>query len=286
MKYLNFKQVDVFTNEAFKGNPVAVIFDADELTVKQMKDIANWTNLSETTFVCKPEDNNADYKLRIFTPNNELPFAGHPTIGSSFAILQNGLVPKNKSYLIQECGVGLVKIDFTKDKTYFSLPEPDVSELQARQFDGIVDSLGIEKEDVVHSKKINIGAEWLTLELKSASIVKSIEPNFKLMAHYIYEGTTGVTIFGKNEDNKDTTFEVRSFAPKEGVDEDPVCGSGNGCVAVMNDLYGLLKDKEFSNSQGECINRNGKVYIKSDNVLKLSGVSKIMIEGKIAIEDE
>lgn len=286
MKYLNFKQVDVFRNEAFKGNPVAVIFDADELTVKQMKDIANWTNLSETTFVCKPEDNNADYKLRIFTPNNELPFAGHPTIGSSFAILQNGLVPKNKSYLIQECGVGLVKIDFTKDKTYFSLPEPDVSELQARQFDGIVDSLGIEKEDVVHSKKINIGAEWLTLELKSASIVKSIEPNFKLMAHYIYEGTTGVTIFGKNEDNKDTTFEVRSFAPKEGVDEDPVCGSGNGCVAVMNDLYGLLKDKEFSNSQGECINRNGKVYIKSDNVLKLGGVSKIMIEGKIAIEDE
>lgn len=90
MKYLNFKQVDVFPNEAFKGNPVAVIFDADDLTSEQMKDIASWTNLSETTFVCKPEDENADYKLRIFTPNNELPFAGHPTIGSSFAILQNG----------------------------------------------------------------------------------------------------------------------------------------------------------------------------------------------------
>lgn len=286
MNYLNFKQVDVFPNEAFKGNPVAVIFDADELTVEQMKDIASWTNLSETTFVCKPEDNNADYKLRIFTPNNELPFAGHPTIGSSFAILQNGLVPKNKDYLVQECGVGLVKIDFTEDKTYFSLPEPKVSELQARQFDGIVDSLGIENEDVVHSKKINIGAEWLTLELKNASIVKSIEPNFKLMEYYIYEGTTGVTIFGKNEDDKDTTFEVRSFAPKEGVDEDPVCGSGNGCVAVMNDLYGLSKDKEFSNSQGQCIKRNGRVYIKNEDVLKLGGVSKIMIDGKIAIEDE
>ena len=101
MKYLNFKQVDVFPNEAFKGNPVAVIFDADDLTSEQMKDIASWTNLSETTFVCKPEDENADYKLRIFTPNNELPFAGHPTIGSSFAILQNGLVPKSKNYLVQ-----------------------------------------------------------------------------------------------------------------------------------------------------------------------------------------
>ena len=286
MKYLNFKQVDVFPNETFKGNPVAVIFDADDLTSEQMKDIASWTNLSETTFVCKPEDENADYKLRIFTPNNELPFAGHPTIGSSFAILQNGLVPKNKNYLVQECGVGLVKIDFTEDKTYFSLPEPKISELQDRQFDGIIDSLGIKKSDVVHSKNINIGAEWLTLELKNASIVKNIEPNFKLMEQYIYEGTTGVTIFGKNKEDKDTTFEVRSFAPKEGVDEDPVCGSGNGCVAVMNDLYGLLEEKEFSNSQGECINRNGRVYIKKENVLKLGGVSKIMIDGTIAIEKQ
>lgn len=286
MRYLDFKQVDVFPNEAFKGNPVAVIFNADGLSVEQMKNIASWTNLSETTFVFKPEDNNADYKLRIFTPNNELPFAGHPTIGSSFAILQNGLIPKNKDYLIQECGVGLVKIDFTEDKTYFNLPKPEVSELQARQFDGIVDSLGIKNEDVIHSKVINIGAEWLTLQLKNSSVVKNLEPNFKLMEHYIYDGTTGVTVFGENAIDKDTKFEVRSFAPKEGVNEDPVCGSGNGCVAVMNDLYSLLNDLEFSNSQGECINRNGRIYIKQEDELKLGGISKIMIDGKITIEDK
>ncbi|MFQ3801666.1 PhzF family phenazine biosynthesis protein [Staphylococcus xylosus] len=286
MRYLDFKQVDVFPNEAFKGNPVAVIFNADGLSVEEMKNIASWTNLSETTFVFKPEDNNADYKLRIFTPNNELPFAGHPTIGSSFAILQNGLIPKNKGYLIQECGVGLVKIDFTEDKTYFSLPKPEVSELQARQFDGIVDSLGIKNEDVIHSKVINIGAEWLTLQLKNSSVVKNLEPNFKLMEHYIYDGTTGVTVFGENAIDKDTKFEVRSFAPKEGVNEDPVCGSGNGCVAVMNDLYGFLNDLEFSNSQGECINRNGRVYIKQEDELKLGGISKIMIDGKITIENK
>ncbi|ASE34812.1 PhzF family phenazine biosynthesis protein [Mammaliicoccus sciuri] len=285
MKQLGFKQVDVFANGPFKGNPVAVIFDADDLTDEQMKDIASWTNLSETTFVCKPEDEQADYKLRIFTPNNELSFAGHPTIGSSYAVLQNGLISKNKGYLVQECGVGLVKIDYTEEKTYFSLPKPKISDIELKQLDGIIDSLGINGEDVIHSKKVNIGAEWLTLHIKNSSIVKRIEPNFEQMKNYIYEGTTGVTIFGENEDDKDTTFEVRSFAPNEGVNEDPVCGSGNGCVAAVNELYGLIVNKEYSNSQGECINRNGRVYIKQEDGLKLGGISKIVIDGKIRIEN-
>ncbi|MBO3080260.1 MULTISPECIES: PhzF family phenazine biosynthesis protein [Mammaliicoccus] len=285
MKQLGFKQVDVFANEPFKGNPVAVIFDADDLTDEQMKDIASWTNLSETTFVCKPEDEQADYKLRIFTPNNELSFAGHPTIGSSYAVLQNGLISKNKGYLVQECGVGLVKIDYTEERTYFSLPKPKISDIELKQLDGIIDSLGINGEDVIHSKKVNIGAEWLTLHIKNSSIVKRIEPNFEQMKNYIYEGTTGVTIFGENEDDKDTTFEVRSFAPNEGVNEDPVCGSGNGCVAAVNELYGLIVNKEYSNSQGECINRNGRVYIKQEDGLKLGGISKIVIDGKIRIEN-
>ncbi|WP_436883577.1 PhzF family phenazine biosynthesis protein [Mammaliicoccus sciuri] len=285
MKQLGFKQVDVFANEPFKGNPVAVIFDADDLTDEQMKDIASWTNLSETTFVCKPEDEQADYKLRIFTPNNELSFAGHPTIGSSYAVLQNGLISKNKGYLVQECGVGLVKIDYTEERTYFSLPKPKISDIELKQLDGIIDSLGINGEDVIHSKKVNIGAEWLTLHIKNSSIVKRIEPNFEQMKNYIYEGTTGVTIFGENEDDKDTTFEVRSFAPNEVVNEDPVCGSGNGCVAAVNELYGLIVNKEYSNSQGECINRNGRVYIKQEDGLKLGGISKIVIDGKIRIEN-
>ncbi|SFV43671.1 PhzF family phenazine biosynthesis protein [Mammaliicoccus sciuri] len=285
MKQLSFKQVDVFPNEPFKGNLVAVIFDADDLTVEQMKDIASWTNLSETTFVCTPDDENADYKLRIFTPNNELPFAGHPTIRSSYAVLQNGLIPKNKGYLVQECGVGLVKIDYTEDKTYFSLPEPKISDIELKQLEGIIESLGINGEDVIHSKKVNIGAEWLTLHIKNSSIVKRIELNFEQMKNYIYEGTTGVTIFGENEDDKDTTFEVRSFAPNEGVNEDPVCGSGNGCVAAVNELYGLIVNKEYSNSQGECINRNGRVYIRQEDGLKLGGISKIVIDGKIRIEN-
>ncbi|WP_325880258.1 PhzF family phenazine biosynthesis protein [Mammaliicoccus sciuri] len=121
--------------------------------------------------------------------------------------------------------------------------------------------------------------------MKNSSIVKRIEPNFEQMKNYIYEGTTGVTIFGENEDDKDTTFEVRSFAPNEGVNEDPVCGSGNGCVAAVNELYGLIVNKEYSNSQGECINRNGRVYIKQEDGLKLGGISKIVIDGKIRIEN-
>lgn len=187
--------------------------------------------------------------------------------------------------LVPECGVGLVKIGYTEDKTYFSLPEPKISDIELKQLEGIIESLGINGEDVIHSKKVNIGAEWLTLHIKNSSIVKRIEPNFEQMKDYIYEGTTGVTIFGENEDVKDTTFEVRSFAPNEGVNKDPVCGSGNGCVAALNELYGLVENKEYSNSQGECINRNGRVYIKREDGLKLGGISKIVIDGKIRIEN-
>ncbi|MDO0955787.1 PhzF family phenazine biosynthesis protein [Mammaliicoccus sciuri] len=118
-----------------------------------------------------------------------------------------------------------------------------------------------------------------------AVIFDAYDLTVEQMKDYIYEGTTGVTIFGENEDVKDTTFEVRSFAPNEGVNEDPVCGSGNGCVAALNEIYGLVENKEYSNSQGECINRNGRVYIKREDGLKLGGISKIVIDGKIRIEN-
>ncbi len=111
-----FQQVDVFTEIPFKGNPVAVILDGNELSTEEMQSIANWTNLSETTFVCKPTDPQADYRLRIFTPNSELPFAGHPTIGSAFAVIQHGIKPKTAGRLVQQCGSGLVTIFVDENK--------------------------------------------------------------------------------------------------------------------------------------------------------------------------
>ncbi|MGX0076778.1 PhzF family phenazine biosynthesis protein [Staphylococcus warneri] len=221
MTQLKYMQVDVFANEFYKGNPVAVVFGADHLTDQQMKDIARWTNLSETTFVCQPDNELADYRLRIFTPNNELPFAGHPTVGASFAVLQNGTIPKNEHYLIQESGVGLVKIDIDQDKTFFSLPEPKVSQIEVKQLDGIIKSLDLTKQDIERAEKVNIGAEWLTFQLKDAQSVRDLQPNFELMSKFIYPGTTGVTVFGSYDSEDDVQFEVRSFAPNEGVNEDP-----------------------------------------------------------------
>ena len=122
--HLAFQQVDVFTAVPFKGNPVAVILDGDALSSEQMQAIASWTNLSETTFVCAPSDNRADYRLRIFTPHRELPFAGHPTIGSAHAVLRNGFEPRVPGRLVQECGKGLVDIAIEGERLFLALPEP------------------------------------------------------------------------------------------------------------------------------------------------------------------
>lgn len=283
MKYLNFKQVDVFTDENFKGNPVAVVFNADDLSKTQMQDIARWTGLSETTFVCNPQNNDADYKLRIFTSNCELPFAGHPTLGSAYAILNNGLIPKNKNKVIQECGAGLIKIDLDNEKMYFSLPEPRLNDISSDTINGIANSLGITTKDIIHSKNINVGAEWLTFYLKNADIVKNIEPDFYEMKKYLFENTTGITIFGEHNELRKAKFEVRSFCPQDSVQEDPVCGSGNGCVAIMAELFKLVSEKNYYNTQGTCISRNGKIYINSEENLKIGGNSKIVIEGKIIV---
>src|SRR5499425_2838114 len=124
MKSLSFQQVDVFTAVPFKGNPVAVVLDGDTLSSEEMQSIAAWTNLSETTFVCAPSDQRADYRLRIFTPRRELPFAGHPTIGSAHAVLRQGGKPKALDRLVQECAKGLVDIKLDGERLFLALPEP------------------------------------------------------------------------------------------------------------------------------------------------------------------
>ena len=122
-----FKQIDVFTQVPFKGNPVAVVLNGDKLSTTEMQQIAKWIHLSETTFVCTPTNSQSDYRLRIFTPQNELPFAGHPTIGSAYAVLKSGLTPQHGQYLVQECDQGLVRIDITDDGLFLTLPQPEKS---------------------------------------------------------------------------------------------------------------------------------------------------------------
>src|SRR2546423_4139341 len=145
---LEFRQVDVFTAVPFKGNPVAVVHDADRLSTEQMQGIAGWTNLSETTFVCAPTDPRADYRLRIFSPRSEMPFAGHPTLGSAHAVLSAGLRPKTQGRLLQQCGKGLVAVRVEGERLFFELPEPAMHEIGAERLSALANALGVEPDAI------------------------------------------------------------------------------------------------------------------------------------------
>src|ERR1044071_9197908 len=174
---LTFRQVDVFTGVPFKGNPVAVVHDADRLTTEQMQEIARWTNLSETTFVCAPSDERADYRLRIFTPASELPFAGHPTVGSAHAVLRAGLRPRTPGRLIQECGKGLITLSVEGERIFFELPEPSLRDPTVEEWAAAAESLGISPDEIVAAAVIDVGPVWLTVQLKDADTVRSLRPD-------------------------------------------------------------------------------------------------------------
>lgn len=258
---LTFRQVDVFTNVPFKGNPLAVVHDADRLTKGQMQEIARWTNLSETTFVCAPSDERADYRLRIFTPVSELPFAGHPTVGSAHAVLRAGLRPRTPGRLIQECGKGLITLRVEGDRNFFELPEPKMRDPTLAEWAAAPEALGISSEEVVAAAVIDVGPVWLTLQLKDADLVRSLRPDQARVA-VTTRGIVGLTVFGLESEGTETQLEVRSFAPNEGVAEDPVCGSGNGCVAALVRREGLLGRDSYVARQGRCIGRDGRIEVK------------------------
>ncbi|GAB2571867.1 PhzF family phenazine biosynthesis protein [Gracilibacillus alcaliphilus] len=280
---LPFQQVDVFTDTPFKGNPVAVVLEGDGLTTKEMQEIANWTNLSETTFVCQPTNPAADYKLRIFTPKSELPFAGHPTLGSAFAILKHGRKPKTAGRLVQESAVGLVDIRIEGEKLFFALPDPQIKAIDHEYVQQLANALGIAVDRVKASLTVDVGAVWMTLQLSDAEEVHHLRPNMEKLASLTPPGVTGVTVFGATTSNADPAFEVRSFAPSEGVPEDPVCGSGNGCVATVVRKLGLIHGSRYTAGQGYCVGRNGRVEVRfePDGKILLGGNIVTCIEGQL-----
>jgi len=161
MKSLSFQQVDVFTAIPVKGNPVAVVLDGDTLSSGEMQSIAAWTNLSETTFVCSPTNQRADYRLRIFAPRRELPFAGHPTIGSAHAVLHRGLKPHTSNRLVQQCGKGLVDINIDGERLLLALPEPQFRQPTESNLAAMADGLGVSAADVQSVAIIDVGPVWL-----------------------------------------------------------------------------------------------------------------------------
>ena len=289
MKYA-YRVVDVFTRTPFAGNPVAVVLDAQGLDTQTMQAIASWTNLSETTFVLPPHSAGADYRLRIFTPRSELPFAGHPTLGSAHAVLDSGRVAPRDGRLVQECGVGLVALRVEGSgvdrKVYFSLPpatqqvltEADVGELEA--------ILGTQVDRMAAPMRVDVGAVWVVARVADVEQLLALTPDFgraKMFEQRL--GATGISVFANHADTL-ADIEVRSFAASQGVNEDPVCGSGNGSVAVFRHAWALLPPGlvRYNATQGRCVGRSGRllVSVEPDGAVQVGGQCVTTLEGFLA----
>jgi PhzF family phenazine biosynthesis protein len=256
MRSRRFTQVDVFGAEPYGGNPLAVVHDAEELDDAAMQRFARWTNLSETTFLLSPLDPEADYRVRIFTPTQELPFAGHPTLGSAYAWLQAGGSPGREQQIVQECGAGLVRLRETKPGLAFAAPPlrrsgPVEEDLLRR----IADMLDLERTAIVDASWLVNGPEWIGLLLENAEAVLAVQPG-ALQADI---GIAGLTAPGSAE-----ALEVRAFVPAGLTTlEDPVTGSLNAAFAQWLLATGRLH-APYVARQGTVLGCSGRVHVTTE----------------------
>lgn len=275
-----FKQVDVFTDVALKGNPVAVVLDAEGLSAEQMQAVANWTNLSETTFVTAATEADADYAVRIFTPKSELPFAGHPTLGTAHAVIEAGLATPRDGRIVQQCAVGLVEVSLADKGLSFRLPRYSYED--APQPEIFVKALG---EGAIKGTPqiVNVGPRWVIAELSSAQTVEQLLPDLPVLADYDRaHGTTGLTVYAEQPDGG---IIVRSFAPADGIAEDPVCGSGNGAVAAYRLKAGQVgSGSNYIVSQGRQVGRDGIVRIHIEGeAIHVGGDCVTVVDGSFLL---
>jgi PhzF family phenazine biosynthesis protein len=251
-----FHQVDVFTAQPLRGNALAVVIGADRLTDAQMAAFANWTNLSETTFLLRPTNDAADYRVRIFTPQRELPFAGHPTLGSCHVWLTLGTTPKGDE-IVQQCPIGLVRIRRGPGKLFFAAPdllrsgavEPDVVARVTR-------GLGLTPDAVTGANWVDNGPGWVAVMVRSRDVVLSAKPDYAVLAG-LRVGVVGP--WDRAKDGSDAQFEVRAFTA--GGYEDPVTGSLNAGLAQW--LIGAgIAPSNYVASQGTALGRMGRVHVE------------------------
>lgn len=251
-----FRQVDVFTGTPYLGNPLAVVHDADGLTDEQMQRFSSWTNLSETTFLLASTDEQADYRVRIFNLARELPFAGHPTLGSCHAWLEAGGRPRQPGVVVQECGAGLVTVRVREDGAAFAAP-PLVRSgpVEESVADQVAAMLRIGRDDIVDLQWADNGPGWIAALLSSAEAVLAVRPG---------PGDLDVGIAGPYPPGGPADFEVRTFFPAGGVTlEDPVTGSFNASLAQWLLGAGLAR-APYLVQQGTVLGRNGQVRITQD----------------------
>jgi len=274
-----FMQVDVFSATPYLGNPVAVVLDGTDLTGEQMQRLARWTNLSETTFVLPPTVPEADYRLRIFTPGGELPFAGHPTLGSARAWLDNGSTPQHPRRIVQECVAGLVSVRRGEKMLSFAAP-PLIRHgpLDEQYVDRIAAAFGINRDRVLAHQWVDNGPGWAVVQLPAAEEVLALEPDLSLIPGAM------VGAIGAYPDGSEHAFEMRTFAPRVGVPEDPVCGSMNASVGQWLTATGAAPSA-YRVSQGSRMGRAGTIEITADadGTVWVGGAVTSYIRGTITL---
>jgi PhzF family phenazine biosynthesis protein len=270
-----FQQVDVFTDELMLGNPVAVVHDADGLSTERMAAFARWTNLSETTFLLPPTGASADYRLRIFTPVRELPFAGHPTLGTARAWLEAGGIPARGAELVQECAAGLVRV--RRDGLRLAFAAPPVlrdGPVDDAELEEVLRALRLDAGDVLAARWADNGPGWVALLLSDADTVLRLEPDRSAFGALDKVGVVGAYPAGS-----DIAFEVRAFVPRVGLGEDPVTGSLNASIAQWLIPAGLAPER-YTAAQGTRLERRGRIHVErlgtdiwvgGDTVLGVSG---------------
>jgi PhzF family phenazine biosynthesis protein len=272
-------QVDVFSTSPCSGNPVAVVLDGTDLADEEMQRLALWTNLSETTFVLPPTVPEADYRLRIFTPTSELPFAGHPTLGSARAWLDGGGMPQHADRIVQECAVGPVTVRRGDDALSFAAP-PRVREgaLYDDYLHRIVAAFGITPDRVVAHQWVDNGPGWAVVQLPTAEDVLALEPDFSLIP------TAMVGAIGAYPHGHRHRFEMRTFAPGVGVPEDPACGSMNAAVGQWLTSTGAAPSS-YRVSQGTRLGRAASIGItaETDGTVWVSGTTTVRVRGTITL---
>jgi PhzF family phenazine biosynthesis protein len=272
-----FHQVDVFTAQPLRGNPLAVVVGADALTDAQMAAFANWTNLSETTFLLRPTNDAADYRVRIFTPHRELPFAGHPTLGTCHVWLTTGTAPKGDE-IVQQCEIGLVRIRRGTGKLFFAAPdllrsgavEPNIV---AR----VTKGLGLAPDAVIASNWADNGPGWVAVMVRSRDVVLSAKPDYAVLDG-LRVGILGA--WDRDKDGADAQFEVRAFTAGY---EDPVTGSLNAGLAQW--LIGAgIAPANYVASQGTALGRMGRVHVeKSGSDIWIGGAVTPCISGTLTL---
>ena len=251
-----FTQVDVFTDQLMFGNPVAVVHDADQLTTQQMADFARWTNLSETTYLSAPTDERADYRVRIFTISTELPFAGHPTLGSAHAWLEAGGVAQNSEMIIQQCEAGLVRIRREENRLAFAAP-PLIrgGDVAPEDLNEITAYLGVDHDQVVAAQWADNGPGWVALLLSDAEAVLALRPRAAEAGRF-----SDVGVIGPYPSGSEVDFEVRAFTSMVGLGEDPVTGSLNAALGQWLITAGRAPSSYVA-GQGTVLGRRGRVHV-------------------------